>query len=404
MVAKIVTGKSIRGILIYNETKVDKGEARIIMASGFATDIDKLDLSQKIQRFKNLTEQNSRVKTNATHITLNFDTSDKLNLVKLQAITQTYMEQIGFGEQPFVAYQHYDSGHPHVHIATTILKRDGQRIKTHNIGRLVSEPVRKTIEEQFGLVKAEGRGLNEALFIKPAIYGSKPTKQTINSIVSAIIREYTFASLAEYNAILRQFNIAAIRGNEETMMFKKKGLIYSILDNHHQPIGVPLKASSLSSKPTLANLEKHFIKGLELKKDKRDNLRNRIDHILSRSNSRSTTALIDHLAKDRIAVIFRQNESGVIYGVTYIDHQQRVVFNGSDLGKNYSSKGILEKFEITDQRQSFSLPLHLNKGQGTNIEIGDPSQVLFEKATHEDPLVIGKPRRKKKKNQQHNLR
>jgi hypothetical protein len=34
MVAKIVIGKSIRGILHYNENKVATGEARLIMASG----------------------------------------------------------------------------------------------------------------------------------------------------------------------------------------------------------------------------------------------------------------------------------------------------------------------------------------------------------------------------------
>ena len=68
MVAKIITGKSIRGILHYNENKVDAGEARLIMASGFAGEVDRMNFSQKFNRFKHLIDLNARVKTNALHV------------------------------------------------------------------------------------------------------------------------------------------------------------------------------------------------------------------------------------------------------------------------------------------------------------------------------------------------
>ena len=42
MVAKILSGKSIRGILLYNEDKIEKGGAKVLLASGFAADIDRL--------------------------------------------------------------------------------------------------------------------------------------------------------------------------------------------------------------------------------------------------------------------------------------------------------------------------------------------------------------------------
>ncbi|MFI5138354.1 MAG: hypothetical protein ACHQIM_11060 [Sphingobacteriales bacterium] len=41
MVARFVNGKNIRGMLHYNENKVAAGEARLLLASGFAGDIDK---------------------------------------------------------------------------------------------------------------------------------------------------------------------------------------------------------------------------------------------------------------------------------------------------------------------------------------------------------------------------
>ena len=43
-------------------------------------------------------------------------------------------------------------------------------------------------------------------------------------------------------------------------------------------------------------------------------------------------------------MIFRQNDSGRIYGVTFIDHDSRVVLNGSRLGKEYSANVFNERF------------------------------------------------------------
>ena len=46
MVVRIKTGKSIKGALNYNENKVRQGVADIILASGFACDINDLGFSE----------------------------------------------------------------------------------------------------------------------------------------------------------------------------------------------------------------------------------------------------------------------------------------------------------------------------------------------------------------------
>ena len=53
--------------------------------------------------------------------------------------------------------------------------------------------------------------------------------------------------------------------------------------------------------------------------------------------------------------VYRQNENGMIYGITFIDHNRRVVFNGSDLGKLYTAKSILNRFyDVKDQKPEIS--------------------------------------------------
>lgn len=51
-----------------------------------------------------------------------------------------------------------------------------------------------------------------------------------------------------------------------------------------------------------------------------------------------------------IDVVFRQNDSGRIYGVTFIDHDSRVVLNGSRLGKEYSANVFNDLY--SDERKT----------------------------------------------------
>ncbi len=42
----------------------------------------------------------------------------------------------------------------------------------------------------------------------------------------------------------------------------------------------------------------------------------------------------------------RQNTEGRWYGITFVDNQNKVVFNGSDLGKGYSAAGLQSRLSL----------------------------------------------------------
>jgi hypothetical protein len=354
MVAKIVIGRSIRGILHYNENKVNAGDAKLILASGFAGEIERMDFKQKLARFENLNLLRPSVKTNALHITLNFDASEKLDNLKVQQIAMAYMEKIGFDEQPYLVYRHQDAAHQHIHIATTSITRKGKPIDLNYIGQDKSEPARKAIEKEFNLVVAESKTYKMQPGIKPAdaekaLYGHLPTKRALSNVISAVMSQYRFTSLAEYNAVLRQFNVTADRGAEDTVMFQKKGLIYFLLDKDGRKIGVPIKASAFYSKPTLHKLEKKFQRNEEKRKQYKEPLKAAIEKIFGRYNSITKNTLIKELQQQNINVLFRTNDKGFTYGLTLIDHRHKTVFNGSDLGKLYSAKGMWARLDTIDQ-------------------------------------------------------
>jgi hypothetical protein len=232
MVAKITVPLSISRALNYNEQKVQKGKAACLFASNFLHHANELNFYQKLDRFEKLMEQNAS-KTNTLHISLNFHPTELLPKEKLIEIAETYMNKIGFGEQPFLVYQHFDAGHPHLHIVTTTIKEDGRRIDTYNLGRKHSEKARKEIEEAFGLVRASGKKNQPHEHMSPinvqrVRYGLAETKRSIATIVSLVINQYKFTSLAELNAVLKLYNVNADRGGEESRTYKNSGLHYRI--------------------------------------------------------------------------------------------------------------------------------------------------------------------------------
>lgn len=115
--------------------------------------------------------------------------------------------------------------------------------------------------------------------IEKVIYGKMPTKRAINNIVSATFRSYKFTSFTEYNAVLKQFNISVDRGKEETIMFEKRGLVYSMIDSHGKRIGIPFKASQLTGRPMLDKVESKLERSKEIRKTYKYSIRERIRFI-----------------------------------------------------------------------------------------------------------------------------
>ncbi|TDE49091.1 relaxase/mobilization nuclease domain-containing protein [Flavobacterium sp. GT3P67] len=345
MVTIIKTSHSIRSIINYNENKVKAGVAECIGAGNYPVDVDKMSDTMKLNRFTKRLELNENAKRNSVHISLNFDPSENHSKEKLMAIADTYMEKIGFGKQPYLVYQHHDAGHPHVHVVSVNIERDGKRIDLHHLGIRKSEPARKEIEELFGLVKAEGRKKKEAFNLQPISmgkvrYGRIESKKALTNALNEVLNEYKYSSLPELNAVLKQYNVLADRGSENSKIFLANGLVYRILDEQGKPIGVPIKASDFYFKPTFKFLEEKF-KGNQIRRPlDKTRIKNAIDTALLREQAMPITELARRLEKEGIHTVFRKSAEGLLYGITYVDHTTKNVFNGSSLGKQYSAKAI----------------------------------------------------------------
>jgi hypothetical protein len=347
MVARIKRGNSISRALNYNEQKLAQGKAFCLNAENYLKDAADMNFYEKLEGLINNAELNQRVKSNSVHISLNFDNRDKIPDEDLKSIASDYMEQIGFKEQPYLVYKHLDAGHPHIHIVSTNIRFDGSRIDMHNIGRNQSESARKSLEIKYKLVQASAQKLKENQLLKPvkigkALYGKAETKRAITNVLDHVLSQYKFASLPELNAVLKTFNVIADPGQDGSRIKKHQGLCFNVLDENGNKIGIPLKASLFYMRPTIVNLQKKFDAGKQQKQLHKTIIRSNIDSAFI-ANKKSLDALQAHLKTKGVDTLLRKNDAGFIYGITFVDHKTKCVFNGSDLGKEYTAAALQRK-------------------------------------------------------------
>lgn len=402
MVAKIKSGKSLIGALNYNENKVKQGEAVLIAATKYFKDPKDLSFNDKLFRLTDLAEMNQRSKTNTVHISLNFPSGEALSDETLKDIAGDYMQGIGFQTQPYLVYRHEDAGHPHIHIVSTNIKRDGERISLHYLGQNESEKIRKAIEIKYGLTKAEEQEKqkpNLKADATAAEYGKAETKRTITNILVYTLRAYKFTSIPELNAVLGQYNIQADRGSKDSRMYARGGLVYWILDKQGNKIGVPIKASNIYGKPTLKTLEEKFRLNAQLRKPFKEGLIKILYGVLAKPQTKS--GFLKELRDKSIQAILRQNDEGRIYGVTFIDLKNKVVFNGSDLGKSYSANQLSAQL-LPDPIKKPTGQQHYSNTSDQNLFGHTPASgdeildVLFA-AEREDQAALNKFKKKKRK-------
>ncbi len=148
---------------------------------------------------------------------------------------------------------------------------------------------------------------------------------------------YQYQSLGAYNALLSLFNITAEQITGELQGQSKQGLVYFAVNEKGEKVTNPFKSSLFGKQAGMDSLQNHF----EQSKDKmktepsKDILKNSIEVAMHTTNNE--TYFKKQLLDQGVNTIVRRNDQGRIYGMTFIDHESRTVWNGSQLSKNLSA-------------------------------------------------------------------
>ena len=342
---------SLYGALAYNYDKVAAGTAEILSGSRMISDrlgLPSEDIRLALLSFENYLLANRNTEKPVLHISLSPAPEDRLTDERLAELAERYMQKMGYGNQPYITYKHTDAHNTHIHIVSVCVDEQGKKISDTYEHRRSMTTCRE-LEADFGLrngVDMEKRNPKAELRKVDASLGD--VRHQVGNTLKAVLESYRFQTFGEYSALLSTLNIEAKQVRGEYNGVSYTGIVYSATDDTGKVVSPPFKSSRFGKRFGNERLEKRMLMNLKALKDGKwtPSIQGDIVRALRQADSRKR--FVELLGQNRIDVVFRENERGRIYGVTFIDHNRREVFNGSRMGKEFSANVFNDYFKWLD--------------------------------------------------------
>ena len=354
MVANIRSGSSPEGALYYNKEKVDKNEAEVLLWQKMLEPFDKygrMDVDACMESFRPYLEANRRTTNTVFHVSLNPSPEDRLTDERLRDIAREYMERMGYGEQPYIVFKHKDISREHLHIVSLRVDEQGRKLP-HDFEARRSMEILRDLERKYGLhPSVKGQGLTDREGLRKVNYSEGNVKQQISSVARSCLRNYKCSSYGEFRTLLELLNVSVEERTGTVDGRDYAGVIYGAMTDDGYGIGTPFKSSRIGKDVGYKALQKYYERSKSaLKQDgSLDRLRQTVRDAMSPHNTRDEFRQL--LKAENIDAIFRINPVGRIYGVTFIDHNEGIVANGSLLGKEFSANVFNELYPAPKQAQ-----------------------------------------------------
>ena len=260
---------------------------------------------------------------------------EKLSDETLMQIAKEYMEALGYGKQPYIVFKHNDIAREHIHIVSLRVDSRGQKINDRFEKRR-SKKITDALEKRFGLIPSS-KVANKAVEETPKVdIGKGNIKEQVSNVVRMVMKHYYFCSLGELNAILSVYNLAVEEVKTEFRGKKYDGLVYVPTDEKGNKAGTPIHASDIGRGVGYTAVQNRMQKSKQNVKPLIPTVRNKVLQTM-RTSPRTEEELRQRLEEQGLRVVIRKNESGRIYGITFIDDKAGIALNGSRLGKGYAA-------------------------------------------------------------------
>ena len=222
----------------------------------------------------------------------------------------------------------------------------GRKISdSHEYDRSMS--VLRELERKYDLHPSiKGQEQTDTPDLRKVNYKAGNVKQQISSVVRSCLRNYRCSSYGEFRTLLELFNVSVEERTGTIDGRDYAGMIYGALTDNGYGIGTPIKSSRIGKDVGYKALQKYYENSkIKLKEDGNlDRLRQTVKDAMSPHNTRDEFRQL--LKVDGIDTVFRINPVGRIYGVTFIDHTNGIVANGSVLGKEFSANVFNELYPV----------------------------------------------------------
>ena len=336
MIAKISATENLGGALGYNFKKVKREEASILLTQGlYQNKEERYTMAEVFADMQALIPEKCRTKKMVFHCSLNPHPDEKLSDETLTQIAKEYMEALGYDKQPYIVFKHSDIAREHIHIVSLRVDSKGRKMND-KFEKRRSKKITDALEKRFGLIPSS-KVSEKAVTETPKVDTTKGNiKDQVASALSMVLKHYRFCSLGELNAILGKYNLAVEEVKTEFRGKKYDGLVYVPTDNKGGKVSTPIHASDIGRGMGYTAVQNRIQKSKQGIKPLIPAVREKVLHVM-RTSPQTEEALRQRLEEQRLRVTIRKNESGRIYGITFIDDEQGIALNGSRLGKGYAA-------------------------------------------------------------------
>lgn len=255
MIAKISTGSYVEGMVKYNHNKLSEtknGEEKGLLLS--VNNIKSSDFYDIVAAISSYNSLNENVTKPNIHISLSFHRQDILDNDTINSIADDYMKDMGYNDQPYVVYRHFDKEHPHIHIVSSQIKIDGKKIGDGN-NFFRSQKISRELEDKYRITKAVGKNqvLEEKKLEKAINEHLEKGKHSLSAIMKRIITDVLDkkpTDIQQFDRLLQEYQLVRTTVTDEKS--KNKGHYFDLR---------PLEY--VNSEPQ-SRKESHVIKGGEL--------------------------------------------------------------------------------------------------------------------------------------------
>ena len=336
MIAKISSTENLGGALGYNFKKVEKEEASILLAQGLYQNKEgTYTMAEVFADMQAVIPEKCRTKKMVFHCSLNPHPDEKLSDEILTQIAKEYMETLGYGKQPYIVFKHGDIAREHIHIVSLRINGEGKKIND-KFEKRRSKKITDALEKRFGLIpssKFADKAVEETTKID-ITRGN--IKEQVASALRMVLKHYRFCSLGEFNAILSKYNLVVEEVKTEFRGKKYDGLVYVPTDDKGGKVSTPIHASDIGRGVGYTAVQNRMQKSKQAIKPLVPTIRGKVLQAM-RTSPQTEKELRSRLEEQSLRVAIRKNESGRIYGITFIDDKVGVALNGSRLGKGYAA-------------------------------------------------------------------
>ena len=336
MIAKISATENLGGALGYNFKKVEKGEASILLAAElYQSKEGRYAMEDVLADMEALMPKVCRTKKTVFHCSLNPHPDEKLSDETLTQIAKEYMEALGYGNQPYIVFKHSDIAREHIHIVSLRVDSRGQKIND-KFEKRRSKQITDALERKYSLIpssKVTDREMKEVSKIDTT---KGNIKEQVAETLLSVLKHYEFCSLGELNAILSVYNLAVEEVKTEFRGKKYEGLVYVPTDDKGDKVSSPIHASDIGRGVGYTAVQNRMQKSKQAIKPLISIIRYRVLQTM-RTSPKTEEELRQRLEEQGLRAVIRKNESGRIYGITFIDDKEGIALNGSRLGKGYAA-------------------------------------------------------------------